>query len=154
MRCTTVAQQWAREAHQQKEDTELPIKYQKHKKVFNEAEAKHFPPEREGELEIPLMLDAPNVIDCKVYLLTKEERDLLQVFLAEKEEKGYIYFGSSPYATPVFFIGKKDSDEKQIIMDYRKLNEWTIWDNGPLPNIYMQLEKLQGKEIFLKMDIC
>ena len=38
-------------------------------------------------------------------------------------------------------------------MDYRKLNEWTIRDNGPLPNIRMQLEKLQEKEIFTKMDI-
>lgn len=39
-------------------------------------------------------------------------------------------------------------------MDYRRLNEWTICNNGPLPNIRTQLEKLQGKEIFSKMDIC
>lgn len=53
----------------------------------------------------------------------------------------------------MFFIGKKDSDEKQTIMNYHKLNEWTIYDNGPLPNIKTQLEKLQGKAIFSKMDI-
>jgi len=99
------------------------------------------------------MPDIPKVLDCKVYPLTKEERDLLRTFLTEEEEKGYIYPGSSPYTAPVFFIGKKDSDEKCIIMDYRKLNEWTIRDNGPLPNIRTQLEKLQGKEIFSKMDI-
>ena len=28
-----------------------------------------------------------------------------------------------------------------------------IWDNGPLSNIWIQLEKLQEKEIFSKMDI-
>ena len=38
-------------------------------------------------------------------------------------------------------------------MDYQKLNKWMIQDNGPLLNIQMQLEKLQGKEIFTKMDI-
>jgi hypothetical protein len=53
----------------------------------------------------------------------KKERDLLHTFLAKEQEKGYIYPGSSSYTTSVFFIGKKDSDEKRIIMDYRKLNE-------------------------------
>jgi len=121
--------------------------------VFSEEGAKRFPPKRDGELMILLMPDIPKVLDCKVYPLMKEERDLLRTFLMEEEEKGYIYPGSSPYMAPVFFIGKKDSDEKCIIMDYRKLNEWTIRDNGPLPNIRTQLEKLQGKEIFSKMDI-
>jgi hypothetical protein len=64
------------------------------------------------------MSDAPKMLDCKVYLLTKDKKNLLQTFLAEEEEKGYIYQGSSPYTAPVFFIGKKDSDEKCIIMDY------------------------------------
>jgi len=53
----------------------------------------------------------------------------------EEQEKGYIYPSSSSYTAPVFFIGKKDLDEKRIIMDYRRLNKWTIRDNGPLPNI-------------------
>jgi len=45
---------------------------------------KHFPPKREGELEIPLLPDTPKVLDCKVYLLMKEERDLLCTFLAKE----------------------------------------------------------------------
>ncbi len=81
------------------------------------------------------MPKVPKAIDCKVYPLTKEERDLLCTFLSEEQEKGYIYPEGSPYTALVFFIGKKDLDEKCIIMDYRKLNEWTVCDNGPLPNI-------------------
>ncbi len=81
---------------------------------------------RDGELDIPLMPEAPKVLDCKVYPLTREEQDLLQTFLTKEEQKGYIYLGSSPYTAPVFFIGKKDSDEKRIIMDYCKLNKWTV----------------------------
>jgi hypothetical protein len=131
----------------------LLTEYKRHERVFDEEWAKRFPPKRKGELEIPLMPDAPNVLDCKVYPLTVEERDTLCTFLAKEQEKGYIYPGSSPYTAPVFFIGKKDSNENQIIMDYRKLNEWTICDNGPLPNIRTQLNKLQDKEIFSKMDI-
>jgi hypothetical protein len=121
--------------------------------VFDKEQAKWFPPKREGDLKIPLMPNAPSMLDCKVYPLTKEEWDLLCTFLAEEQEKGYIYPGSLPYTVPVFFIGKKDSEEKRIIMDYCKLNKWMIRDNGPLPNIWTQLEKLQGKAIFSKMDI-
>jgi hypothetical protein len=54
---------------------------------------------------------------------------------------------------PVFLIGKKDSEEKQVVIDYRKLNEWVVRDNGPLSNIRTQLEKLTGKQIFTKFDI-
>ena len=92
--------------------------------MFDEEGAKRFPPKRDEELEIPLMPNVPKVLDCKVYPLTKEE-----------QEKGYIYPGSSSYTAPVFFIGKKDLDEKRIIIDYRRLNEWMIRDNGLLPNI-------------------
>jgi hypothetical protein len=55
---------------------------------------------------------------------------------------------------PVFLISKKDLDKKTVIMDYRKLNEWVVCNNGPLPNIRTQLEKLSGKRIFTKFNIC
>ena len=55
---------------------------------------------------------------------------------------------------PIFLIGKKDSDKRRVVMDYRKFNEWMVRDNGPLPNIQTQLEKLTRKQIFLKFDIC
>ena len=135
VQCTMMAQQWAQEAQRDNDIPTLPPEYAQHQQVFNEEKAKQFLPEREGELEIPLMQDVPKVLDCKVYPLTKEEWDLLRTFLAEEQEKGYIYPGSSLYTVPVFFIGKKDSKEKRIVMDYRNLNKWTIWDNGPLPNI-------------------
>ena len=69
-------------------------------------------PQYEGELDIPLMPEAPKVLDCKVYPLTRDKQDLLQTFLTKEEQKEHIYLGSSPYTTPFFFIGKKDSNEK------------------------------------------
>jgi len=65
-----------------------------------------------------LLPDAPKTINCKVYLLFKLKQDQLQSFLAEEEEKGYIYKGSSPYTAPTFFIGKKDLNEQRVIVDY------------------------------------
>ena len=97
--------------------------------------------------------DAPTSINCKVYPLTRAERDLLQKFLATELELGRIQEEPSPYTSPVYFINKKDSEEKRIIMDYRKINKWTVRDNNPLPNIWEALENFRGKGLFSKFDI-
>jgi hypothetical protein len=39
-------------------------------------------------------------------------------------------------------------------MDYRQLNKYTVRDNNPLPNIQSALERLHGKLLFSKFDIC
>jgi hypothetical protein len=69
-------------------------------------------------MTIKLKDDALDVINCKIYPLTKDERDLLQKWILDEEALGQIYAGSLQYTTLVYFIGKKDSQEKQIIMDY------------------------------------
>ena len=104
-------------------------------------------------MTIPLKTDAPDVINCKVYPLTQEERGLLEKFLAKELELGRIKEGPSPYTSPVYFINKKDLEEKRIIMDYREVNKWTVRDNNPLPNIREALENLRNKTLFSKFDI-
>ena len=151
-----IAQEWAREAvkeHPVMTIDTIPEEYRRHAKVFSEEESKRFPPPREEDMTIQLREDVPAVINCKVYPLTKEEHQTLQKFLATKLELGQIKEGPSPYTSPVYFINKKDSKEKRIIMDYRELNKWTVQDNNPLPNIREALERLRGKGLFSKFDI-
>jgi hypothetical protein len=100
-----------------------------------------------------VLLGAPMSINCKVYPLMRKETNVLRAFLDEEKKKGYITEGSSPYTAPVFFVGKKDSDELRPVMDYREINKWTHRDNNPLPNIKMALENLQGGELFSKFDM-
>ena len=52
----------------------------------------------------------------------------------------------------VFFVGKKDG-KKQMVQDYKYLNEWTIKNNYPLPLISNVLENIEMKKIFTKMDL-
>ena len=125
----SIAQDWAQEAAKnqvQLTEQMVPEEYQRHAKVFSEKELLHFPLKREEDMTIPLKANAPNVINCKVYPLTREERGLLEKFLAKELELGRIKEGPSPYTSPVYFINKKDSEEKRIIMDYREVNKWTI----------------------------
>ena len=77
----------------------------------------------------------------------------MEKFLAKELELGRIKEGLSPYTSPVYFINKKDSEEKRIIMDYCEVNKWTIRDNNPLPNIWEALENLRNKTLFSKFDI-
>jgi hypothetical protein len=157
LRKTTTAQIWAqreREKNKGKESGEgIPFEYTRHWRVFDEELAQRFPPKREEDLQIEFLPNAPTSINCKVYPLSRKEMDILRTFLDEERKKGYITEGSSTYTVPVFFVGKKDSDELRPVMDYRELNKWTRRDNNPLPNIKTILENLRGGELFSKFDI-
>jgi hypothetical protein len=60
--------------------------------------------------------------------------DLAKKFVQENLNKGYITTSNSPMASPLFFVGKKDGPHRPC-QDYRKLNEGTVKDAFPLPNI-------------------
>jgi len=88
----------------------------------------------------------------KVYLLSRKEREEVREFIKEQLRKGYIWPSKSPQIVPVFFVGKKDG-KKQIVQDYRYLNEWTIKNNYLLPLMSDVLENIGTKKVFTKMDL-
>src|SRR5712664_4789312 len=142
----------ARQAEQYTTKIEVPDKYQRHAKVFSEEAAQRFPPKRPWDHAIELKPDTPDVIDCKIYLLTQTEDQALVTFLDEQLKKGYIRLSKSPYASPFFFIKKKDR-KLRLVQDYRKLNKHTICNRYPLPFIPDLISQVQDAHIFTKFDI-
>ncbi len=71
----------------------------------------------------------------------QQEAKIAQEFIKENLEKGYIVKSKSPMASPLFFVGKKDGTARPC-QDYRKLNDGTIKDAFPLPNIQDLLRDL------------
>jgi len=61
----------------------------------------------------------------KVYLLSWEEWEEINEFIAEQLRKGYIRPSKLPQMALVFFVSKKDG-KKQMVQDYRYLNEWIV----------------------------
>lgn len=65
---------------------------------------------------------------------------------------------SSPWSAPVWIVPKKiDASSRQkwrIVIDYRKLNEKTIDDRYPLPNITDILDKLGRSQYFTTLDLA
>src|SRR5712671_4129047 len=150
-----ISQKMAHDYHQNKPriDISIPSEFQRYAKVFSEEEARRFPPDRNPNAVIKRLPGTPEQLNCKVYPLTKRETETLRKFLSEEIDKGYIEETASLYTSPVFFINKKNSVKKRLVVDYRWLNKWTKRDNGPLPRINTILQRMKGKELFSKFNI-
>jgi hypothetical protein len=124
------------EAKKEQIPFEIPLQFQRYKKIFSEEEANHFPPDR-APFNIPIKLkkDILDQLNCKIYLLTRQEIEDLCKYIDKELEKGFIIKGASPYTSPVFFITKKESNKKCLVIDYQHLNDITKSDNSPLPRI-------------------
>lgn len=64
----------------------------------------------------------------------------------------------SPWSSPIWIVSKKkDASGKQkwrLVVDYRKLNEKTISDRYPIPNISDVLDKLGRCQYFTTLDLA
>jgi len=77
IRKTTLAQQMAEKAYDAtKVNTEatVPRSFKRHWRTFSEEEARQLPPHREYDHRIELRPDAPNIINSKVYPLSRDEQ--------------------------------------------------------------------------------
>lgn len=76
----------------------------------------------------------------------------------EMLDKGIIRPSSSPWSSPIWIVPKKmDASGKQkwrVVVDYRKINEKTIDDRYPIPNINDILDKLGRCNYFSTLDLA
>ena len=87
-----------------------------------------------------------------MYLLSRKEKKEVHKFISEQLRKEYIRPLKLLQMAPVFFIGKKDG-KKQMVQDYRYLNEWTVKNNYPLTLILNIVENISTKKVFTKIDL-
>jgi hypothetical protein len=147
-----VATDLAIQAGEQQINAELPPEYQEFARLFNDEAADRFPPSREWDHAIDLKPGAPDALDCKVYPMTRDEDTALKRFLDEMVAKGYIRPSKSPYASPFFFVKKKDGKLRPV-QDYRQLNSHMVRNQYPLPLIAQLISDLSGAHIFSKVDV-
>ena len=79
----------------------------------------------------------------------RQLRDRLEVLV----EKGYIRPSSSPYAAPCLMVPKPgDPKTLRLVVDYRQLNQQTVRDRYPLPDIQLMFDEMQGAAYFSSFD--
>ena len=87
-----------------------------------------------------------------IYALSEKELKVLRGYLDENLKKGFIRESKSPAGYPILFTPKKDGSLR-LCVDYRKLNDITIKNRYPLPNIGELQDRLGKAKIFTKLDL-
>lgn len=117
------------------------------------AEPKELPPERPGlDMEINLQPNSEIPKWRSIGKFNEAELEQLKRQIREMLERGHIRPSTSPFAASVLFAKKADGGLRMCI-DYRGLNEVTIKNRAPIPNIVELRERLKGAKVFSKCDL-
>lgn len=100
--------------------------------------------------------DSP--IYSKLYPYPAGVSDFVNKEIREMLEGGIIRPSRSPYNNPIWVVDKKGVDElgnkkKRMVIDFRKLNDRTIDDRYPVPDITNILSNLGKANYFSKVDL-
>lgn len=97
-------------------------------------------------------------VHAKSYRYPFCHKEEIQRQISELLDQGIIQHSISPWTSPVWIVPKKldASGEKKwrLVIDYRKLNEKTIDDRYPIPNITDVLDKLGRCMYFTTLDLA
>ncbi|XP_071491788.1 uncharacterized protein [Diadema antillarum] len=103
-----------------------------------------------GEHDIKLTHSEP--IRSKPYPLPHALRQVVKDEIQEMMDLGVIEQSSSPYASPIVLVKKKD-ESNRFCCDFRKLNSATVIDSEPIPDQEEIFAKLAGDRYFSKIDL-
>jgi len=131
---------------------DLPEYIQPFTHLFNKKKFEKLLERHKWDHEINLMDEAPKELNAKAYTITLKEEEVLNQWLDEQLKAGLIVESKLRYATPCFYIPKKNGS-LQLVQDYRKLNQVMIKDKTPLPLIGEVINKLKGARYFNKLDL-
>ncbi|CAF1570197.1 unnamed protein product, partial [Rotaria magnacalcarata] len=89
----------------------------------------------------------------KPYYSTPAKQDAMYKITQELLQFALTRPSYSPYAAPALLVAKHDCTWRMVV-DYKKLNNITIKDNHPLPNMEQTIQVLgNGYQFFSKFDI-
>lgn len=91
-------------------------------------------------------------VNAKPYRYSPQHKDEIERQAKEMLQSGLIVPSTSPFASPVLLIQKKDGTWR-FCVDFRRLNDLTIKNRFPVPIIEEILEELAGSKYFAKLDM-
>lgn len=129
----------------------IPKEYHDYLRLFDKSSADVLPPRRIYDHRIPLKKDFVPPFG-PLYSMSPIELRTLREWLDENLKKGFIRASSSPAASPVLFVKKKDGSLR-VCVDYRGLNAGTIKNRYPLPLFQETIAQLCKARFFTKLDL-
>jgi hypothetical protein len=119
--------------------------------VFPDELPDSLPPHRNVTHAIPTKDDTIPPVR-PLYRLSPAEKEEVVRVLADLTRKGFIEASTSPYASPILFVRKKEGTLRMVV-DYRGINKLTIKNKYPLPRIDDLLDQLSGAQVFSSLDL-
>lgn len=117
-------------------------------------------PKQASDQLIPLEINLKTDKDfprIKSYRLAPHLEEFVRKEINELLEKGVIRRGSTGYNSPIWVVPKKPdvdgSPQYRMVMDFRRLNEMTVFESYPLPRIDQILDRLGKAKYFSKLDL-
>ncbi|KAL1223554.1 putative mitochondrial protein [Cardamine amara subsp. amara] len=115
-------------------------------------ETNDLPPFREGFNHNISLEVGSNPVNLRPYRYSSLQKDIIDNTIKDMVSHGLIQHSSSPYASPVVLVKKKDGSWR-LCVDYRGLNKQTIKDKYPIPLLEDLLDELDGAKYFSKLDL-
>jgi len=91
-------------------------------------------------------------VNLKPYRTSPSDRRLIADTIRDWKEAGIVSDSTSQYASPVLLVSKS-SGEKRLCVDYRRLNQQTMNQPYPMPDVDSQLGALSRGVIFTVLDL-
>ncbi|XP_074346381.1 uncharacterized protein LOC141685160 [Apium graveolens] len=117
--------------------------------VFTEPSG--LPPSRPQNHKIPL-LQGSEPVNQRGYRVPFIQKTEIERQVKEMLNNGIIQESTSPFASPIILVKKKDGSWRMCV-DYRRLNNITIKNKYPIPIIDELLDELRGASWFTKLDL-
>ena len=94
-----------------------------------------------------------NPIKRRAYKPAISQKPIIEDQIEEMLAARQIVPSSSPWASPVVLVKKKDGSSR-FCVDYRALNQVTLKDSYPIPNIQDCIDTLSGSNWFSTLDLA
>ena len=104
------------------------------------------------DVELKIVLKDSEPVYSKPVRFEYSREAVLQKIIRELLDAKIIVESDSPYSSRIVLVPKKDH-EFRMAVDYRLLNQKTVKDRFPLPNIEYCLNKLAGCKVFISVDL-
>ena len=91
---------------------------------------------------------------AKRYRMSPQQEEEVTQQSDEMLKNGIIRPSNSPWAHNVILVKNGRTGKVRFVIDYRPLNEVTVKDAYPMPNVREIVDKMRGSKYFCKMDMA
>jgi len=142
--------------HLNKEEQENIIKL-----IANSLDRFHIPGEKltaTHVLQHQITTTDDHPINTRQYRFPQVDKEEINKQVEDLLQGGIVKHSQSPYNTPIWIVPKKEDSKGnkrwRMVLDFRALNEKTIGDAYPLPNIINILDQLEVAQYFSVCDLA